>query len=235
MVFFPTDLTSFLDIIRKNNEIAYALIFGWASSHSLLLTLFAGYASHAGVLQLGTLIGVCWIGSFVGDLFRFWIGRKFGARLLKRFPRLEAAVAMAARLSERHYVWMILLHRYPHGIRGVAAMAYGISSLPWGVFLLLNAVASGIWAVAIVSAGYAFGQMSEKLMSDASNSLGLIMLVMFLGLSWLLSRKFDAVLARNAAAESAAVAKLQAEPPVRRRDKKRERRDRQRRERSKRT
>ena len=171
MIFFPTDLASFLEIIRQNGEIAYSLTFTWASSHSLLLTLFAGYASHSGVLQFGTLIAVCWFGSFFGDVFRFWIGRQFGTRWLKRFPRIESAVTKAALLSERHYIWMILLHRYPHGIRGVAALAYGISSLPWSVFLVLNVVASGIWAVTIVSAGYAFGQVSGKIMSDASSSV----------------------------------------------------------------
>lgn len=225
MIFFPTDLASFLEIIRQNSEIAYTLIFGWASSHSLLLTIFAGYASHAGVLQLGTLIAVCWLGSFVGDVLRFWIGRQFGARLLKRYPRIEGAVTKAALLSERHYVWMILLHRYPHGIRGIAALAYGISSLPWSVFLLLNVVASGIWALAIVSTGYAFGQVSEKFMSDASSSLGIVMLVLFLGLSWLLSRKFDAVVAQNAAAESAA--NQRAAISARRSEKHKARRDRQ--------
>lgn len=224
MVFFPTDLASFLEIIRQNREIAYTLIFGWASSHSLLLTLFAGYASHSGVLQFGVLVAVCWFGSFCGDVFRFWIGRQFGTRWLKRFPYIESAVAKAAQISERHYIWMILLHRYPHGIRGVAALAYGISTLPWGVFLLLNVVASGIWAVAIVSAGYAFGRVSEKFMSDASSSLGLVMLVLFLGLSWLLSRKFDAVVAQNAAAESAATAR--AEIVAKKREKQRDRRNR---------
>lgn len=228
MIFFPTDLASFLDIIRQNREIAYTLIFGWASSHSLLLTIFAGYASHSGGLQFGPLIAVCWFGSFSGDVLRFWIGRQFGTRLLKRFPRLETAVAMAARLSERHYVWMILLHRYPHGIRGIAALAYGISSLPWGVFLLLNVIASGIWAVTIVSTGYAFGQVSEKLMSDASSSLGFIMLVLFLGLSWFLSRKFEAVVAQNAAAESAAHQRI--ESAAMKREKQRSRRGKQGRE-----
>jgi membrane protein DedA with SNARE-associated domain len=204
MTYFPTDLASFLEIIKQNKEIAYTLIFTWASSHSLLLTLFAGYASHSGVLQFGTLVAVCWLGSFIGDVFRFWLGRQFGARLLARFPRIQGPIAKAVLLSERHYVWMILLHRYPHGIRGIAAMAYGISALPWSVFLLLNVVASGIWAIALVAAGYALGQVSEKLMNDASSSLGFVMLVLFLGLSWVLSRKADAVLAQTAAAESAA-------------------------------
>jgi membrane protein DedA with SNARE-associated domain len=215
MTYLPTDLASFLSIIRQNGEIAYTLIFAWASSHSLLLTLFAGYAAFSGVLQFGTLIGVCWFGSFFGDVFRFWIGRQFGIGWLQRFPRLHGAVAKAVLLGERHYLWMILTHRYPHGIRGIAALAYGASALPWRVFLPLNIVASGIWSVLIVSAGYAFGRMSEKVMNDASASLGLIMLIVFLGLSWLLSRKFDQVVAEKAAEEKAATAKQRKEKPKR--------------------
>ncbi|MGE3245883.1 MAG: DedA family protein [Beijerinckiaceae bacterium] len=203
MNFFPTDLASFLEIIRQNGEVAYSLIFAWASSHSLLLTLFAGYAAFSGALHFGTLVGVCWFGSFFGDVFRFWVGRKFGIGWLKRYPRLHGAVEKAVLLSGRHYTWMILTHRYPHGIRGIAALAYGASPLPWRVFLPLNVVASGIWALAIVSAGYAFGRLSEKVMNDASSSLGVIMLVVFLGLSWLLSRRFEAAVEREAAAEKA--------------------------------
>ena len=85
---FPTDLASFLDLIRQHGDAAYSIMFAYAASHSLLLALFAGYAAHSGALQLGTLILVCWFGSFAGDAVRFWIGRRFGTRLLGSFPRL---------------------------------------------------------------------------------------------------------------------------------------------------
>ncbi len=193
----PTDLTSFLDLIRQHGDAAYSFMFAYAASHSLLFALFAGYAAHSGALNVGTLIVVCWLGSFAGDAIRFWIGRRFGTRWLGSFPRLERAIQMAVQLASRHHVWMILLHRYPHGIRGVAGFAYGMSPLPWSTFLVLNFVAAGLWACAVVSAGYAFGQVSEKVMSDASSSLGLVMLIAFLGLSWVLSRKLERVLERS--------------------------------------
>ena len=193
----PTDLTSFLDLIRQHGDAAYTFMFAYAASHSLLFALFAGYAAHSGALNVGTLIAVCWFGSFAGDAVRFWIGRRFGTRWLASFPRLERAIQTAVQLASRHHVWMILLHRYPHGIRGVAGFAYGMSPLPWSTFLVLNFVAAGVWACAVVSAGYAFGQVSEKVMSDASSSLGLVMLVAFLGLSWILSRKLERVLERS--------------------------------------
>jgi membrane protein DedA with SNARE-associated domain len=92
---------------------------------------------------------------------------------------------------------MILLHRYPHGIRGVAGFAYGMSPMPWSTFLAFNFLAAGLWASAVVSAGYAFGQLSEKLMSDASSALGVVMLVFFLGLSWVLSKRLERVAQRS--------------------------------------
>jgi len=194
---FPTDLASFLDIMAQHGDAAYSLVFAYATSHSLLLTLFAGYATHAGAFSFGPLVVVCWIGSFVGDAFRFWIGRRFGTRWLGSFPRLQRTVEVAARLADRHFLWMILLHRYPHGIRGVAGFAYGMSSLPWAPFLVINFFAAGLWSLAIVSIGYAFGQVSESLMNDVSSGLGVGMLVAFLGLSWVLSRKLERAVVRS--------------------------------------
>lgn len=194
---FPADLTSFLELIRQNGEVIYSLMFAYAASHSLLLALFGGYAASSGALGFGTLVAVCWFGSFAGDVVRFWVGRRYGAGFLTSFPSFEKTARAVTRLADRHYVWMILLHRYPHGIRGVAGFAYGMSQMRWLPFLGLNFVAAGVWAGAVVSAGYACGQVSEKLMSDASSGLGLAMLVIFLGLSWMLSRKLERVIARQ--------------------------------------
>ena len=197
MVLYPTDLASFLELIRQNGDAAYSFMFAFATSHSLLLALFSGYAASSGALGLGPLIAVCWLGSFTGDVVRFWIGRHFGTRWLASFPRLERMVQITARLADRHHAWMILVHRYPHGIRGVAGFAYGISRLPWSTFLVLNFIAAGLWSCAVVSAGYAFGQVSEKMMNDASSGIGVVMLIAFLGLSWVLSKKLERVAERS--------------------------------------
>jgi membrane protein DedA with SNARE-associated domain len=196
-VLFPSDLASFLDLIRQNGDAAYSFMFAYAASHSLLLGLFSGYAAHSGAFALGTLILVCWAGSFTGDAVRFWIGRNYGARALSAFPRFASTAQTAARLTDKHYFWMIMVHRFPHGIRGFAAIAYGMSSLPWSTFLALNFVAAGLWSSAVVLAGYAFGQVSEKLMSDASSGLGVVMLIVFLGLSFYLSRKLERAIERS--------------------------------------
>ena len=193
----PTDLASFLELIRQHGDQAYMLISAGAASHSLLLALFAGYAAHSGALSFGTVLAVCWIGSFAGDVIRFGIGRYMSPGWLKRFPRLESALQITIRLAARYHVWMILFHRYPHGIRGLAGFAYGMSPLSWPTFLAFNFVAAGLWSVAIVSAGYAFGRLSDKVLNDISSGLGLVMLVAFLGLSWVLSKNLERAVEKN--------------------------------------
>ena len=188
---FPTDLAAFLDLVRQHGDAAYGLMFAYAGLHTLILALFAGYVAHSGALSLETLIPVVWLGSFAGDVLRFWIGRRFGTRWLRSFPRIQRTVERVARLADRHGVWMIMVHRFPYAIRGVAAVAYGMSRMRWPTFLLLNFVAAGLWSCAVLSAGFAFGRVSEKVLADASSGLGLVLLVGFLGMAWLLSRRLD--------------------------------------------
>src|SRR5436309_3366583 len=192
----PTDLASFLDLGRQHGDAAYGLMFAYAGIHSLILALFASYAAHSGALGLETLIVVCWLGSFTGDVIRFWIGRRFGTRWHGFLPRLQRAVERTARLADRHSVWMILFHRYPLGIRGIAGFAYGMSWLPWPTFLVLNFAAAGVWSCTVVSAGYAFGQVSDKLVGDVSLGLGVAMLATFVALFWFLGRRLDRLAGR---------------------------------------
>ncbi len=183
--------------MRQHGTAVYSIVFAYAASHSLLITLFAGFAAHAGALAFAPLVAACWVGSFLGDTLRFWLGRRFGPALLGRFPRLEKAARVVTRLTDNHYLWMILAHRYPHGVRGVAGFAYGMSNLTWATFLPLNLIASGVWALVIVSIGYGFGQFSEKALSDASAGVGVVTLVAFLGLSWYLSRRLERLIAEE--------------------------------------
>jgi membrane protein DedA with SNARE-associated domain len=191
------DLTQIFDLIRQHGEAAYAFIFAYAASHSMLIVLLAGYVAHTGALDWGKLVLICWAGSCIGDIVRFWIGRRYGTRWLKPFPRLERAVQVAARLVDHHYLWIPLIHRYPNGIRSVAGFAFGISRLPTSTFHALNVVSAGIWAVVMVSIGYGFGHVSEKAMSDAASGVGLATMLVFMGLFWLLSKRLERTLAER--------------------------------------
>jgi membrane protein DedA with SNARE-associated domain len=193
-----TDLNQLIDVVRQHGEVAYAFIFAYAASHALLMALFAGYAAQLGVLDLKLTIIHCFAGSFAGDAFRFWLARRYGDRLLARWPRISAHATTVKRLVDRHALWLPLVHRSPYGIRGLGAFAYGLSKMSWGLFLILNLIGSAIWAVSMVLAGYAFGKVSDKVLGDTVSGLSVAMLVAFLAISWLLSRKLEQAIAADA-------------------------------------
>lgn len=193
-----TDLTQLIDAVRQHGEVVYAFIFAYAASHALLMALFAGYAAQLGVLDLKMTLIYCFAGSFAGDVFRFWLARRYGEWLLARWPRISAHATTVKRLVDRHALWLPLIHRFPYGIRGLGAFAYGLSKMSWGLFLILNLIGAAVWAVSMVLAGYAFGKVSDKVLGDTVSGLSLAMLVVFLAGSWLLSRKLEQAIEADA-------------------------------------
>jgi len=193
-----TDLAQLIEAVRQHGEVVYAFIFAYAASHALLMALFAGYAAQLGVLDLKITLIHCFAGSFAGDVFRFWLARRYGERVLARWPRVSAHAAIVKRLVDRHALWLPLIHRYPYGIRGLGAFAYGLSRMPWGVFLILNVIGAALWAISLVLAGYAFGRVSDKVLGDTVSGLSMAMLVGFLAISWLLSRKLEQAIEADA-------------------------------------
>jgi membrane protein DedA with SNARE-associated domain len=193
-----TDLAQLIEAVRQHGEVVYAFIFAYAASHAMLMALFAGYAAQLGVLDLKTTIIHCFAGSFAGDVFRFWLARRYGDRVLARWPKVAKGAVTVKRLVDRHALWLPLIHRFPYGIRGLGAFAYGMSKMPWGLFLILNLIGAAIWAVSMVLAGYAFGKVSDKVLGDTVSGLSMASLVVFLAISWLLSRKLEQAIEADA-------------------------------------
>jgi len=123
--------------------------------------LLAGFAAHAGYLELPWVIAAAFAGSTLGEQFYFFLGRRYGERLLARFPRLQRRGDRVRRMLERHDVSAILSLRFLYGLRTVGPMAIGASDVPWLRFTAIDSVAALAWAGAVASAGYAFGRGVE--------------------------------------------------------------------------
>jgi membrane protein DedA with SNARE-associated domain len=191
------DLSQLLDLIRQHGEAVYGFVFAYAAGNGMVMPLLAGYIAHQGILDWKILVAVCWAGSFLGDIVRFWVGRRFGPAVIENFPRAARVFATVIRLVDRHYVWMILVYRYPYGIRGIAAFAFGMSRLQWLPFLVLSFISAFVWALATVLVGYSFGHVSEKVLGEAASTVGFAILAVFILLGWVLSKKLDRVVERE--------------------------------------
>jgi membrane protein DedA with SNARE-associated domain len=176
------------ETIREYGEWFYVVTFVWTFLEGETFVLFAGLGARQGILRLDLLILFAWLGSFCGDQLYFWIGRRYGHALLRRFPRWSPGVHAALDLLRRYDTWFILSFRFIYGVRNFSSFAMGTSGLPWPRFLILNFLAAGVWAVTFASAGYIVGATFEHLLGDLAVAFGVVMLGIFVTVITLITR-----------------------------------------------
>ena len=140
------------------------------------------------IVSLRWVIAAAFIGSLLGDQLFFYLGRTHSQRLLARWPSWKFRVEKVHQLLERFNTPMILSFRFLYGLRTVAPFVIGMSSVPFGKFITLNAVGAGVWAVAIGSGGYLFGHVLESVLGKVKHyELRIMGLIIAIGiLVWLI-------------------------------------------------
>lgn len=144
----------------------YPVLLGGAVLEGETVVAIAGYLAHRGYLALPWVVAVAACGAFLGDQFYFYLGRRHGDAVLQRFPSLRAYVGRATRLIERYRIGAIFFIRFMYGVRTVGPIVFGMSRVPWHLYLALNLVSAVVWACLIAGAGYALGQAVELLLHD---------------------------------------------------------------------
>ncbi|MCR6630028.1 MAG: DedA family protein [Magnetospirillum sp.] len=128
--------------------------------------VLAGFAAHEGLLRLDLVMLCAFIGSFAGDQLWFWIGRRYGRTWLAKHPKSAAAAERVGRLLDRWGDWFVLSFRFLYGLRAVSPVAIAMSSISPLRFAVLNMISAAVWAVAVGSLGFLFGQAIEGMMGQ---------------------------------------------------------------------
>lgn len=165
--------------IESYGDYFYLVTFLWTFLEGETFVIFGGFAAQKEVLRLDLLILFAWFGSFCGDQLYFGLGRFYGHRLLRRFPRFQSKVDLALDWLRRYSTGFILTYRFIYGVRNISSFALGMSALPWSRFLLLNFFGAGIWAVTFAGAGYLFGEALDTVLADNAKNIMVSMLVLF--------------------------------------------------------
>lgn len=148
---------SMIEWIESHGEWFYLITFVWTFFEGETFVIFAGVAAQLGILRLDYLIACAWVGSFLGDNLYFWLGRRYGDRLVARFPRIKPGTDLAILWLKKYNTGFILSFRFIYLVRNFSSFACGMSGIYWPRFMLLNFIAAGVWATTFAGAGYLFG------------------------------------------------------------------------------
>ena len=180
------------DLIVKLDQYGHTLFYGltflWTALEGETFVILAGYLAHKGLISFSLLVTFAWLGSFAGDQVYFYLGRRYGTRLITRFPRWRHGTDKALALIERNATWFILTFRFIYGIRNVSSFAVGMSHVSWRRFGVLNFTAAGLWAFAFAGFGYFAASAARRMFGTAPENVvtyfGLGALVVFCILVW---------------------------------------------------
>ena len=129
----------------------------------------AGFAAAQGKLSLPLVVLAGALGSVVGTLPLYYLGRVVNEeRLVKwadRYGRWLALRGQDVRRADdwfdRHGERAVLFGRMVPGIRSLLSLPAGMSEMPLPTFLLYSSVGSGLWATLLAGAGYLLGNNYE--------------------------------------------------------------------------
>lgn len=125
----------------------------------------AGFAVTRGSLVYLGVVTAATIGSLVGALALYEVGRRVGpARVRALVEHRGRWLGMSGEDADRAEAWFrtrgewaVLLGRLAPGVRSYVSLPAGSSRMPLGRFLALTAVGSAAWNAALVAAGVALG------------------------------------------------------------------------------
>jgi membrane protein DedA with SNARE-associated domain len=153
------------------------------------IVILAGIAAHLGFLELHWVIITAIVGSVSGDQLWYYMGRRWGPKIIARRLSWQEGAQKVYKLLERHQYWLILTFRFYYGIRNVTPFVIGSAQIPRLRFFVLNFIGAIAWAIVFASAGYILGKAFEEFIDDYHRyALNIIGAVIALGLLvWLVA------------------------------------------------
>ncbi len=187
-------MDTILNIIRDYGLLSYVILFLYCGLKSGSLPLFAGVAANLGALDLHMVAISVFLGGYLGDELRFYLGHKYGVANLAKNQRYQDALSIAKRVLDRYGISYIFLYRYPKGMRTIGALPVTLTDMPWPVFTSLNAASAIVWTAVLVGLGYAFGAALEQFVGAYWGLASVALLGLFMLLSYAAWRRIQATL-----------------------------------------
>jgi membrane protein DedA with SNARE-associated domain len=134
----------------------------------------AAILAAEGHYSITWVIAIAAVAAILGDNGGYWVGRRWGRRLLERWGPLERwserILPPSERFFRRHGAKTIFLGRFFSILRVTAAWLAGVGKMHWWRFFLWNAAGGVCWALLVGLASFYGGRAA----GDAIDRYGLI-------------------------------------------------------------
>ena len=144
-----------------------------------LLITAALLAAH-GKLSIGAVLATSIVGTTLGGMIGYWIGRKGGRALILRFGRyLRIGEPELDRLESSfasYGLWFVLVARFLEVLRQIQGIVAGTVEMPLRRFFLANLAGGILWSAVWGFGSFKLGRQIHNV-ADLTDKAGLIVVV----------------------------------------------------------
>ena len=140
-------------------------------SPSDVLLVFGGTLIGLGTIDFTSMLVVATLGSTLGFMTAYGLGRYFEQRLLHGSVSRYLPVNTIAQVSswfQRYGYGVIIVNRFLTGTRAVVSVFAGISKMNFAMTTLLCAVSAAVWNFLLLYLGKSFGKNWRSVMDYLS-------------------------------------------------------------------
>ncbi|EBH1858820.1 DedA family protein [Salmonella enterica] len=183
-----------MDINTLITHYGYAALVIGSMAEGETVTLLGGVAAHQGLLKFPLVAAAVALGGMMGDQLLYLLGRCYGGKILRRYPRYHTKIRRAQKMIQRHPYLFVIGTRFMYGFRVVGPLLIGASRLPPKIFLPLNIVGALIWALLFTTLGYLGGEVIAPWLHDLDQHLRhgvwlILAIVLVVGVRWWLKSR----------------------------------------------
>jgi membrane-associated protein len=161
------------DFIRAHGPLIYGLLFlivfcetglvitPFLPGDSLLFAIGALAADPTSNLNIWIAAIILLVAAILGDTVNYWIGRKFGGWMMRKFPKIvkPSHIEKTNEFFVRYGGKTIIIARFVPIVRTFAPFVAGSGEMDYKRFMTFNVVGALLWVGLILPAGWFFGNI----------------------------------------------------------------------------
>ena len=161
------------DFISAHGMLVYGLLFliifcetglvvtPFLPGDSLLFAIGAIAADPTSNLNIWVAAGILLAAAILGDTVNYWIGRRCGGWMMRRFPRIvkPSHIEKTNEFFVRYGGKTIIIARFVPIVRTFAPFVAGSGNMEYRRFMYFNVVGAILWVGIILPCGWFFGNI----------------------------------------------------------------------------
>ena len=188
------------NIVALMVRFKYPILIPIAAVEGPIIMMLCGLWTRLGYIEFLPAFIFLTIGDLLGDIGWYWLGRRYGARFVRRFGKYFSItyehIETVRDIFHRHKSWILLFSKMTGGF-GLAITTLftaGMIEIPFFFYLMFNFLGQLVWTGLLMSIGYFLGStylLANDLYGKISViAMALVIILLFAGFARFVRHSF---------------------------------------------